>query len=353
MSWRKGVVAAVIIFGLIWLKTGGNLGEFVHCTHSPFMNANIPRGAMPACDVGPGRDVYETPPSTCLHHDNPSHESVIPNVQASAEENLNIELVHPTSFETDPDPLSTTYCKIPRASHLPLVQYAVMIDAGSVSTRIHIYKFNNCPSNSISPVYEYETFKQVRPSLMAFASTWTSTRAVDSLDPLLKLALERVPLSLHACTPISFRASAGLQMLGKETSQSILDEVTTQLNTRYPFPVQSVEILDPREAGAYTWVAANYLLGTLSSKENTYAVLDLGGASTQIVFEPIFRYTEQNMTEGEHIYELTYGYGAEKRALYQYSHLGYGLIRARNQVHELVANTQLEGASTCTPSIPS
>ena len=42
-----------------------------------------------------------------------------------------------------------------------------------------------------------------------------------------------------------------------------------------------VGVMDGRNEGVYAWLTANYLLGTLEG--GTYAVLDLGGASTQIV----------------------------------------------------------------------
>ena len=298
---------------------------------------------MPAYDVEPANEGYETPRPTPPYHDVPSHEDTTPNHDEPVSDDSDVDLVHPTSFETDQDPLSTTYCKTPRASHLPLVQYALMIDAGSTGSRIHIYKFNNCPSDSSSPIYEYETFSQIQPGLSSFASA--PPEAANSLEPLLKLALERVPSSLHSCTPIAVKATAGLRRLGEQKSQAILEEVTKLLDKQYPFTVQSVEVMDGREEGVYAWITANYLLGTLASKEESYAVLDLGGASTQIVFEPTFHNADQKMTEGEHKYELTYGENAGKRELYQHSYLGYGLMVARSHVHKLVqfVDTQLGG----------
>lgn len=59
---------------------------------------------------------------------------------------------HPQTYEEDPDPSKTTYCTTPHSSTDRLVQYALMIDAGSTGSRIHIYKFNNCGP---SAAYEY------------------------------------------------------------------------------------------------------------------------------------------------------------------------------------------------------
>ncbi len=98
--------------------------------------------------------------------------------------------------------------------------------------------------------------------------------------------------------------------------------------------------MDGSEEGVYAWITANYLLGTLSSSSSTsspimpYAVLDLGGASTQIVFEPRWEQSEGRLEEGEHKYDLTFS--GKSHVLYQHSYLGYGLMRARRHVHQLV-----------------
>ena len=62
----------------------------------------------------------------------------------------------PTGPENDPDLSKTVHCVAPYKPSMPLVQYALMIDAGSTGSRIHIYKFNNCGQ---SPMYEYEVFR--------------------------------------------------------------------------------------------------------------------------------------------------------------------------------------------------
>ena len=53
------------------------------------------------------------------------------------------------------------------------------------------------------------------------------------------------------------------------------------------------------------YVTVNYrLLGTIkaSTPPDTpmYTILDLGGASTQIVFEPVFASSDMQLEEGEH-----------------------------------------------------
>ncbi|CAE6446949.1 unnamed protein product [Rhizoctonia solani] len=244
------------------------------------------------------------------------------------------------SFETDPDPTKTGYCTSAHSPDKKLVQFALMVDAGSTGSRIHVYKFNNCKP---TPSLEYEVFKMNRPGLSSYKDD--PSAAARSLDELLDVAVKAVPKEFQNCAPVEVKATAGLRLLGHDTAQAILDAVRTRLRTQYPFPVSSrasaVEIMDGRDEGVYAWLTANYLLGTLDSSKSTskslvetYAVLDLGGASTQIVFEPTFPDTHQTLLDGEHKYELTFA--GRTHTLYQHSYLGYGLMQARRSVHNLV-----------------
>lgn len=244
---------------------------------------------------------------------------------------------HPTSFETDPDPAGTTYCTKPYGSK-PIVQYALTIDAGSTGSRIHAYKFNNCGP---SPRLEYETFMMLQGGLSSFKRD--AEGAAKSLDPLLKEANRVVPEKLQKCTPVEVKATAGLRILDKTdpgASGAILDAVRKNLETNWPYPVngeKAVEIMEGKDEGVYAWITTNYLLGKIGEgvkTTDTVAVMDLGGASTQIVFEPKTS-EEQPLAEGDHKYELKFG--GKTHTLYQHSHLNYGLMRARRSVHNLVA----------------
>jgi guanosine-diphosphatase len=90
-----------------------------------------------------------------------------------------------------------------------------------------------------------------------------------------------------------------------------------------------------KKKGVYAWITVNYLLGKLnpSQRSNSAAIFDLGGASTQIVFEPIFPTTHEKMADGDHRYQLDYGKD-EPYALYQHSYLGFGLNEARKHIKE-------------------
>jgi len=168
-------------------------------------------------------------------------------------------------------------------------------------------------------------------------------KAAESLDELLDEAVRTVPKSLWKCTPVAVKATAGLRLLGALESGEILQAVRLRLREKYEFNLRSdndVVILDGSDEGVFAWITANYLLNTIRSDSPagtpSYAVLDLGGASTQIVFEPMFdeKRPDASLEPGEHKYDLDFG--GKKRTLYQHSYLGYGLMKARESVHRLV-----------------
>ncbi|GAM90663.1 hypothetical protein ANO11243_087080 [Dothideomycetidae sp. 11243] len=248
--------------------------------------------------------------------------------------------------------LTTPKCTKPVSSSKPLVQFALMVDAGSTGSRIHVYRFNNCGA---TPELEKEWFEQTAKrkggsGLSAYPDD--PEEAAKSLDVLLDVALQNVPKSVQGCTPIAVKATAGLRKLGSEKSDAILKAVRHRLETAYPFPVISaekggVEVMDGKDEGVYAWITTNYLLGKIGGpdKSPTAAVFDLGGGSTQIVFEPTFPEVKgggmpEMLAEGDHKYDLNFG--GRKFTLYQHSYLGYGLMAARENLHKVIIDTMHE-----------
>ncbi|EPS39227.1 hypothetical protein H072_7013 [Dactylellina haptotyla CBS 200.50] len=218
-------------------------------------------------------------------------------------------------------------------------RYVLMIDAGSSGSRIHVYRFNTCKS---TPELEHEEFKMKKGGLSNYGDS--PEEAAKSLDELMEVAVTTVPDNYKSCTPVAVKATAGLRLLGQAKSDAILAAVRTRLETKYPFPVvegNGVSVMDGSDEGVYAWITTNYLLGKIGGpdKSPTAAVFDLGGASTQIVFEPTFPNLKgggmpEILAPGDHHYDLTFG--GRSFDLYQHSHLGYGLNEARKAVHKAV-----------------
>ena len=226
-------------------------------------------------------------------------------------------------------------------------KYVVMIDAGSTGSRVHVYTFDTCVS---PPKLLDEQFKMLNPGLSSFDTD--TLGAAKSLDPLLEVALNTIPTDKQGCSPVAVKATAGLRLLGEEKASAILKEVRKYLETKYPFPVVSgdgISIMDGSDEGVYAWITANFLLGNIGGKERTptAAVFDLGGGSTQIVFEPE---DGEEMIDGEHKYEIDFG--GRHFILYQYSHLGYGLMEGRKRINSLVLELLLQKHGSISGLVP-
>ncbi|TGZ84812.1 hypothetical protein EX30DRAFT_325629 [Ascodesmis nigricans] len=254
--------------------------------------------------------------------------------------------IHHGGGQKASDPtVGTDKCTVSSAKHKPIVQYALMVDAGSTGSRIHVYRFNNCGD---TPELEGEEFKMIKGGLSSYPDD--PEGAARSLDELLEVAVKTVPEKLKACTPIAVKATAGLRLLGQEKSTRILKAVRNRLETKYPFAVvqseDGVSIMDGKDEGVYAWITTNYLLGKIGTVEKipTAAVFDLGGGSTQIVFQPTFPKIgggmPETLTEGDHKYELNFG--GRDFDLYQHSHLGLGLMEARKSIHKAVLQSRLD-----------
>ncbi|ORY77250.1 nucleoside phosphatase family-domain-containing protein [Leucosporidium creatinivorum] len=221
--------------------------------------------------------------------------------------------------------------------------YALMIDAGSTGSRLHLYTFSHCdPTPGALPKLEDEGFYTTKPGLSSYAGR--PKEAAKSLRSLMQHAVgaKGVPEKERSCTPVAVKATAGLRLLGERESQEILREVERWLTEEWPFTVveDGVTIMDGRDEGVYAWITINSLLGLIGPSDalpsNSAAIMDLGGASTQIVFEPTFSpKSPSKLAPGDHVYDLDFA--GQDHVLYQHSHLGYGLMQARRAVHNLVA----------------
>lgn len=246
---------------------------------------------------------------------------------------------------SDPS-VATSKCSRSYSKDKPLIQYALMIDAGSTGSRIHVYRFNNCGP---TPELEDEVFKMTEHKVGGSGLSsykGDAEGAAKSLDMLMDVAVESVPDKLKSCTPVAVKATAGLRKLGPDMSEAILKAVRNRLETVYPFPVVGeeqggVQVMDGKDEGVYAWITTNYLLGKIGGpdKTPTAAVFDLGGGSTQIVFQPTFKQAAdggmpEEMQPGDHKYKLLFG--GREFDLYQHSYLGYGLMEARNSLHRVV-----------------
>ncbi|KAK5853175.1 hypothetical protein PBY51_006987 [Eleginops maclovinus] len=204
--------------------------------------------------------------------------------------------------------------------------YAVMFDAGSTGTRIHVYTFIHSGSEEL-PVLDNEMFHSIKPGLSAYAGS--PEMAGHTVRMLLKVAKKTVPRLEWKRTPLFLRATAGLRLLSSEKARLLLEQVQHVFDES-PFlvPDDSVSIMNGTNEGILAWISVNYLTGHLNAQsEKTVGILDLGGGSTQITFLPKLRKTIESVPVADYV--AKYDISNSTFELYTYSYLGNGLMAAR------------------------
>jgi apyrase len=173
--------------------------------------------------------------------------------------------------------------------------YAVVVDAGSSGTRVHVFRFYPAQpgKNSLPILAGTPTVVRRTPGLSAFTDDPSS--AGRQVEDLLRVAATAVPPWQRADTPVVLLATAGLRLLatqwGDAVAQSVLDACKPALgDSGFLFREEWAHILPGPDEGAFAWVAANYAAGRLFEQARdgghtpTVGVLELGGASAQVTY---------------------------------------------------------------------
>ncbi|KAI0093758.1 nucleoside phosphatase family-domain-containing protein [Irpex rosettiformis] len=191
-------------------------------------------------------------------------------------------------------------------------RFGVVIDAGSSGSRLQIYSWKDARMvrdqegqavyNSL-PTVEKGTREgdswiiKAEPGLSSFAGN--PEGVVSYLAPLLEHARTQIPPSLQPETPLFLLATAGMRLLAPTQQADVLQATCNFLKFHSHFRIDepseagpcgsSVRIITGEEEGLFGWIAINYLMDGFNGAEHertTYGFLDMGGASTQIAFEP-------------------------------------------------------------------
>ncbi|XP_059161170.1 ectonucleoside triphosphate diphosphohydrolase 5-like [Physella acuta] len=208
--------------------------------------------------------------------------------------------------------------------------YSVVFDAGSTGSRVFVFHFHYLirGTNKYKVTLEKEVFQSVEPGISSYAHKLFEVS--ESLEPLLHKAVNSVPDSCKARTPVVFKATAGLRLLSKEKAENILQEVRRLLvQSPFHFPdPQQVIVMSGEEEGLFGWVSVNFLLDLIWSKQrDTVTTFDLGGGSTQITFEISVK-EHLSDYDIEDLFKINFKDFPE-RFVFTKSYLTYGLKSAR------------------------
>ncbi|KAF5386727.1 hypothetical protein D9615_001521 [Tricholomella constricta] len=234
--------------------------------------------------------------------------------------------------------------------------FGVVIDAGSSGSRLQIYSWKDPRSISIVKGSELEFtlpkvekgtergdewVHKVEPGISSFANN--PEGVAKYLQPLLSHARKHIPPSLEKETPLFLLATAGMRLLTPVKQAEVLQEACKFLVLHSSFKIDepstmgpcgsSVRIITGEEEGLFGWIAVNYLMdGFTGSSQNrtTYGFLDMGGASTQIAFEP----GHVSEHDAKHLIDVRLrllGGQEIKHKVFVTTWLGYGTNQARER----------------------
>ena len=163
------------------------------------------------------------------------------------------------------------------------------------------------------------------------------------LEPLIQHARSRIPPSLELETPLFLLATAGMRLLSPIQQARVLNAACQYLRSASNFRIEgeskdgpcglSVQIITGEEEGLFGWIAVNYLMDGFTGRideKTTYGFLDMGGASTQIAFEP----ADSELRGDEALVDVRLrllGGEEVKHRVFVTTWLGYGTNQARER----------------------
>lgn len=220
----------------------------------------------------------------------------------------------------------------PTTTFAPQQQYAIIIDAGSTGSRLHLFRYINGNTPIIQDIFS----ESVEPGLSSFSAHPENAGA--SLKKLLDDALIQLQTRQIDPThvPVTVLSTAGMRLLPAVTQQTINDNVTTYLRSHYVLAVQPAETISGKLEAVYGWLDINYLDQHFQNNTDTIGSIDVGGASVEIAFATQDT-SQPNDEVSVHINNKTY-------TVFAKSFLGLGLQSAFATM-----NTDTN-ASTCYPS---
>ena len=237
-----------------------------------------------------------------------------------------------SACSTGSHPAPSTLAQVGAARHAESPNYALLIDASSSGSRIHIFEWLPGEANGLPRVEAAPAVREageeawqlvVDGGLSDYAAE--PELAGESLAPLLEFAQRKLAEAgaAPAAASLHLKATAGLRLVSEPARSEIMDDVRATLEAS-SFDFRTAEIISGQQEGVYGWISVNYLLGQLGGgRFPTVGALDLGGASTQITFVPI----DFPESEGA-VLEL----GGTTYRVYSHSYLGFGQDQARQAV---------------------
>lgn len=198
-------------------------------------------------------------------------------------------------------------------------QCMAIVDVGSTGSRLYLYTYDLDETQTPIEIKEIES-KKITPG---FATLEPNSNQIENY---LNTLFARPSLSTSQQIPVYFYATAGMRLLTAEKQKLYYEQVKQWFSNQAQWQLVEAKTIPGRDEGMYAWLTVNYQLNTLKNNEATsIGVMDMGGASVQVVFS-----AEENITlPSAHIVQFKL-YG-KSYTLISYSVLGLGQTLTQQQ----------------------
>ena len=149
-----------------------------------------------------------------------------------------------------------------------------VVNAGSSGSRLFVYQYSPDPVTDI-PVIKQETSNEQKVGIQDVSS--------DNLDQYLEKLFSKT--NKKNINNIYFYSTAGMRKTAPDQRASLNKTIKKWLKDKFPLSDIDVQTIPGQEEALYAWLALNYKNKSLHSQGDTQGVLDMGGVSTQIVYE--------------------------------------------------------------------
>lgn len=195
-----------------------------------------------------------------------------------------------------------------------------VIDAGSSSSRLHIYAYDLDETNTPIEIKEIWNRKAV-PGLSTIEHEHKSVAAY------MEKLFSDAPAVLM---PVYFYSTAGMRLLPKTHHRNVNQLVADWFDRQYYWRLVTARTISGAEEGVFAWIATNYQLNLFKQDSHPLAgVMDIGGASVQIVIPILNSLTaKEKDTVAVNLYGKQY-------TVYSNSFLGLGQNEMGHQFFDL------------------
>ena len=151
-------------------------------------------------------------------------------------------------------------------------QCTIVVDAGSTGSKLHVYSSSSLSSPQINELY----VKRIQPGIASLSRTQSDMN--EYLSQLFQ-GLDVKNISLY------FYATGGMRLHSQAEQEQYLELLRNWFAQHPQYQLLDARVISGREEGVFGWLAINNALTHSSGADvSSVGVLDIGGASTQLVF---------------------------------------------------------------------